>query len=76
MEPLQIGHVDALCAAGSDPEIFRFTLGIGASRADMESFVREAVASRDKGTAIPFVTVLRGHGSRPELSLTPRHGPA
>jgi RimJ/RimL family protein N-acetyltransferase len=74
LEPLQIGHVDALCAAGSDPEIFRFTLGIGASRADMESFVREAAVSRDKGTAIPFVTVLRGHGLPDRIVGSTRFG--
>ncbi len=63
LEPMQRGHLDALCAAGGDAEIFHFMPGRFAGRADMERYVQDALSSRANGTAIPFVTVLRGKGS-------------
>jgi len=67
LEPMQEGHLEALCAVGSDPEIFHFMPGSFAGRADMEAYVRDALSARANGTAIPFVTVLRGQGRKPDI---------
>ena len=42
---------------GLDPDLWRWTVSAVASRADMEKYVRTALAERDAGRAIPFVIV-------------------
>jgi RimJ/RimL family protein N-acetyltransferase len=55
--PMTHEHVDALFAAANHPEIWTLT-GTSpiATRDDMRRYVEVALAERDAGTAIPFVT--------------------
>jgi RimJ/RimL family protein N-acetyltransferase len=55
--PLSLDHVPALCEAGLDPEIWRWTPSKVDSPAGMRAFVTEALAERDAGRAIPFAQV-------------------
>jgi RimJ/RimL family protein N-acetyltransferase len=59
LEPLQETHIDALCQIGLDPEITRLMPVAMKSRDDMTRHVRDALAAREAGKAIPFVTMLR-----------------
>lgn len=60
--PLTAEHVPALWDAGSDPEIWRWTLNRPGSEADMARYVASALAKRDAGGALPFATVEAASG--------------
>lgn len=62
LEPLALGHVDALCAVGLDPAIWRWMPNHVREPADMRAFVEECLDAQDAGTAIPFATTLRETG--------------
>lgn len=62
LEPLSIDHVDALCEVGLDPELWRWTIAIVRTPADMRRYVERAIAERGRGTAYPFATVERSSG--------------
>ena len=77
LEPMQEEHREALCAAASDPGIWRW-MQLDGSKADgfdrwFEHALREAGAEREA----PFVTTKRGGGavlgSTRFLSLRPEH---
>ncbi len=74
LEPMQMGHVEGLFAAAKDPEVFRYFLSSMAARANVAGYVLEAISARDKGTAIPFVTVLRGNGAPDRIVGSTRFG--
>lgn len=59
LEPLSPAHVDPLCAVGLDDELWRWTVSSVRSRADMEAYVRSALADRAAGTAFPYAIVAR-----------------
>jgi RimJ/RimL family protein N-acetyltransferase len=73
LEPLGFHHLDGLCAAGLDPDLWRFTVGRVADRAGMERYVATALAEQRAGTALPFATVRRETG---EVIGTTRFGNA
>lgn len=60
--PLTAEHVPALWDAGSDPEIWRWTLNRPGSEADMARYVASALAKRDAGGALPFATLEAASG--------------
>jgi RimJ/RimL family protein N-acetyltransferase len=62
LEPLALSHLDALCAVGLDPELWRLTVSKIASRDDMRRYVEAALEARRDGTALPFVTIWRATG--------------
>lgn len=62
LEPLTPGHVDGLCAAGLDPELWRLTVSRVASRADMERYLGEALDEQARRVALPFATIERATG--------------
>jgi len=62
LEPLGLEHLDGLCEAGLDPELWRLTVTQVHDRADMERYVRTALDEQRAGTALPFATVLRESG--------------
>jgi RimJ/RimL family protein N-acetyltransferase len=62
LEPLRLGHLDGLCDAGLDPELWRLTVSQIRTRADMEAYVEEALADQRAGIALPFATVWRATG--------------
>ena len=59
LEPLGFHHLDGLCAAGLDPDLWRLTVARVHDRAGMERYVATALAERQAGTALPFATVWR-----------------
>ncbi len=58
LEPMREEHLDALCRVGLDPELSRFTPSPLVTRAQMDTYLRDALAARAAGTAMPFVIVL------------------
>jgi RimJ/RimL family protein N-acetyltransferase len=62
LEPLAPGHLDGLCRAGLDPELWRLTVNRMSDRAAMERYVAAAWDEQRTGTMLPFATVLRETG--------------
>lgn len=57
LEPLRFEHVDALAAASTvEPSLYQWSF-VPQGRADTTKYVETALAWRDAGTAVPFVTV-------------------
>jgi len=63
LEPLDLPrHWDGLCAVGLEPELWRFTSSLVREAADLRRYFEKALAERDRGSAVPFVTVHRASG--------------
>ena len=62
LEPLTLEHLDGLCDAGLDPELWRLTVSRIRTRADMQRYLEEALADQRAGSALPFATVWRATG--------------
>ena len=56
LEPLSREHVERLYAAGSDPELWRWTVTQIASIDDVRAYVDAALDAQRAGTALPFAT--------------------
>ncbi|HXG38238.1 MAG TPA: GNAT family protein [Bacteroidota bacterium] len=63
LEPLTSSHLDALCAVGLDPELWKMTLTNVQTREDMQSYIEAALRAQEQGTALPFVIVERATGT-------------
>jgi RimJ/RimL family protein N-acetyltransferase len=63
LQPLREEHIDALSRIGLDPAVTRYLPSRTSTPADMAASVRDALAARAAGTAIPFVTILKVTGS-------------
>jgi RimJ/RimL family protein N-acetyltransferase len=57
LEPLAAEHLDALCAVGLDPDLWRWTHAQVRDREEMRAYIDAALQSQTEGTALPFVTV-------------------
>ena len=57
LEPLTLAHVEPLVFVGLDPELWRWTSSPIETRADLERYVRDAIAEQAAGTAVPFATI-------------------
>lgn len=62
LEPLAPQHLGDLCAAGLDPEVWRWTREAIASREEMRGYIEQALEAQREGSALPFATVLRAEG--------------
>ena len=62
LEPMALEHLDALWEAGSDDSLWRLIPTNIASRGDMQKYIETALANRDRGVALPFVTIERSSG--------------
>jgi N-acetyltransferase len=62
LEPMRPEHLDELCAAGLDPELWRLTVTKIATPDDMRRYIDAALAEQREGTALPFVTIWRATG--------------
>jgi RimJ/RimL family protein N-acetyltransferase len=71
LEPLGLHHLDGLCTAGLDPDLWRLTVSRVHDRAGMEHYVTTALVEQQAGTALPFATVWRETG---EVIGTTRFG--
>jgi len=70
LEPLRETHLEALCRIGLEPSVTRFMPVQLRTREQMSAWVRDAVAARGAGTAIPFVMVLAEAGSEAVVGTT------
>src|SRR5437667_8890626 len=57
LEPMRVDHLPALCKAGLDAELWRWTTANIENESDMERYVRSALADQALGVALPFVTI-------------------
>jgi RimJ/RimL family protein N-acetyltransferase len=57
LEPLRVDHLPALCKAGLDEPIWKWTANIVKDKMDIERYVRAALADQTLGNALPFVTI-------------------
>ena len=62
LEPLTLDHLAPLCEVAFDPELWRWTLAQVRDRADLERYLKTALAWREAGTALPFATCSRAEG--------------
>ena len=63
LEPLRIDHLPAICKAGLDESLWKWTNNIVNNEGDLEGYVRGALADQMQGNAIPFVTIERESGA-------------
>src|SRR5947207_14493163 len=56
LEPLSLEHVDALCAVGLDPELWKFTTVNIRNGDEMRAYVEEALKLQAAGTVMAFAT--------------------
>ena len=57
LEPLGLEHVPRLAEVALDPAIWQWTLARPASAADVRAWAEAALAGREAGTELPFVTL-------------------
>ena len=62
LEPLSLEHLDGLAAVGLDPALWRWTTIAVRTRADLEAWIRAALAEAEAGTSLPFATLDRATG--------------
>ncbi len=62
LDPMRVDHLPALCEVGLTDGIWKWTNNIVNEAADIERYVRAALADRDQGIALPFVTIDRVSG--------------
>ena len=57
LEPLTLDHVPALAEVAFDPALWQWTLARPTDEAELRAWAEAAIAGRDAGTELPFVTV-------------------
>ena len=62
LEPMTLEHIDRLWEIGSDVSLWTWTTNNIRTRNDMDRYVREAIGAKDKGLAMPFVTIKKPEG--------------
>ncbi len=62
LEPLSMGHLPHLLAVGCDPELWRWTVNLVRTPAEMEEYLQSALAAQAAGSALPFATVHKPSG--------------
>ena len=82
LEPMRVDHLPALAKVGLDESLWKWTNAVVKTEADLERYVRTALADQAKGTAIPFLamtssTRLNAPAGRlwPSLAITTTFAP-
>jgi RimJ/RimL family protein N-acetyltransferase len=57
LEPLELAHVPGLADVALDPEIWQWTLARPTDEAGLRAWAEAAIAGREAGTELPFVTL-------------------
>ena len=57
LEPMTMGHLPALCAVGLESSLWAWTPSAIEDEAGLKRYVEIALDDRDRGTALPFVTI-------------------
>lgn len=78
LEPLTLGHIPQLAAAGCDPEIWKFMLyGEMRTEADIRHWVEDLLQRQQRGTDLPFAVIHllsgRAVGATRYINITPEH---
>jgi RimJ/RimL family protein N-acetyltransferase len=60
--PLTLGHLDALCVVGLDPELWRLIPSKAETPEEMRAYLETALDEQRRGVSLPFVTALKGSG--------------
>ncbi len=63
LEPLSTDHLDALCAAGLDADLWRWTTSHVATPDDMRRYVETALTEQRAGLSLPFATIEKAGGT-------------
>lgn len=56
LEPLELSHAEELLEVALEPELWRFTTRRIDSPEAMQSYLERAIAERDSGVSLPFIT--------------------
>ena len=62
LEPLGVEHLDGLCAAGLQGDVFRWYPAPVRDRTDMAAWIGFALAEQQAGRMLPFVTIDQATG--------------
>ena len=62
LEPLTLGHLDELCSAGLDDELWKLTTTVLRTPADVKKYIETALEELARGKALPFAIVERSSG--------------
>ncbi len=77
LEPMSLDHLDGLAEVAFDESLWRWTIGRPLDRDALRDWMDRAIANREAGTELPFVTVERTSGrpigSSRYLSLALEH---
>jgi RimJ/RimL family protein N-acetyltransferase len=77
LEPMSLAHLDGLAEVGLDPVIWRWTIARPTDRPGLEAWMTTAIANREAGIELPFVTVDVSTGapigSSRYLNIVPEH---
>ena len=57
LEPLTLDHFPAICEVGLDKSLWRWTPVQITNKDELRAYVETAIADRDRGVALPFVTI-------------------
>jgi RimJ/RimL family protein N-acetyltransferase len=58
LEPLSFEkHFEGLCAIGLEPDLWKWTINVCATRDQLAAYLREALDMQSEGSALPFATV-------------------
>jgi RimJ/RimL family protein N-acetyltransferase len=57
LEPLQLEHVPALAEVALEPSLWQWTLARPTTEADLRAWASAAIANREDGSELPFVTL-------------------
>ena len=60
--PLERSHLDALCAVGLDPDLWRLIPSKAETPEEMRAYVDLALEEQHRGMSLPFVTTLKDSG--------------
>jgi RimJ/RimL family protein N-acetyltransferase len=63
LEPLTWDHLEALCGAGLDPDLWRWIPFPVTNEDEMRDYVETALADQASGTALPFAVIHRTSGA-------------
>jgi RimJ/RimL family protein N-acetyltransferase len=77
LEPLELDHVPRLAEVALDPAIWQWTLARPTDEAGLRAWAEAAIANREAGTELPFVTLEaatgRPIGSSRYMNIVPEH---
>ena len=57
LEPLALSHLDDLCAAGLDPDLWRWIPSSVTTREEMRRYIETALREQEAGASLPFAVI-------------------